>query len=218
MGLPLATGHLDRAAHLRRDDAWLAEAMLDKRSRLLLVDPPGIAVAGEPPALAWIQLDPLEDPDELLFLGLDGDVAVFAIDRRDVNIIDLKAVGGVLPEGHGSVAAQAIGLVGWHRKHKFCGVCGAPTKVGEAGYLRTCTSCGTQHFPRTDPAVIMLVTHGDRALLGRQASWDAGRYSTLAGFVEPGESLEDAVAREVWEEAGVRLGEVRYHSSQPWPF
>jgi NAD+ diphosphatase len=108
----------------------------------------------------------------------------------------------------------------WHARHRFCGVCGAPTESVEAGHVRRCTSpaCGASHFPRTDPAVIMLVHDGDRALLGRQKIWPPGMYSTLAGFVEPGESLEETVAREVFEESGIRVAEVRYHSSQPWPF
>jgi NAD+ diphosphatase len=108
----------------------------------------------------------------------------------------------------------------WHSRHRFCGVCGSPTVSERAGYLRVCTNpaCGTEHFPRTDPAVITLVTHGDAVLLGRQSRWRQGQYSVLAGFVEPGESLEETVVREVLEESGVLVGDVRYHSSQPWPF
>jgi NAD+ diphosphatase len=108
----------------------------------------------------------------------------------------------------------------WHSRHRFCGACGAPTRSEEAGHMRRCTddACKTMHFPRTDPAVIMLVTDGERALLGRNRNFVAGMYSTLAGFVEPGESLEDAVAREVMEETAIRVGTVHYHSSQPWPF
>jgi NAD+ diphosphatase len=108
----------------------------------------------------------------------------------------------------------------WHARHRFCGVCGAATESVEAGHVRRCTNpeCKASHFPRTDPAVIMLVHDGDRALLGRQKVWAPGMYSTLAGFLEPGESLEETVAREVFEESGIRVGEVRYHSSQPWPF
>jgi NAD+ diphosphatase len=108
----------------------------------------------------------------------------------------------------------------WHSRHGFCGVCGSPTLSASAGHVRKCTNpgCGSSHFPRTDPAVIMLAHDGERALLGRQKVWAKGMYSTLAGFVEPGESLEEAVRREVMEETGVAVGEVVYHSSQPWPF
>ena len=109
-------------------------------------------------------------------------------------------------------------MINWHRRNRFCGVCGSATVVSEAGHLRTCPSCGAHHHPRTDPVAIVLVSDGDRALLGRQARWPAGRYSALAGFVEPGESIEQAVAREVREESGIEVAQVRYHSSQPWPF
>jgi NAD+ diphosphatase len=124
------------------------------------------------------------------------------------------------PRGEGSLLAYARGLIYWHGRHRFCGVCGSPTLAFEGGHVRRCTNpaCGSSHFPRTDPAVIMLVTDGDRALVGRQAVWPKGMHSTLAGFVEPGESLEAAVAREVFEEAGIEVDQVRYHSSQPWPF
>jgi NAD+ diphosphatase len=119
------------------------------------------------------------------------------------------------------LCAYARGLLHWHARHGFCGVCGAPTASRSAGHQRVCTngSCGASHFPRTDSAVIMLVHDGaDRCILSRQSHWPPGMHSTLAGFLEPGESLEEAVAREVYEETGVRVGEVRYHSSQPWPF
>jgi NAD+ diphosphatase len=117
-----------------------------------------------------------------------------------------------------SLAVHAVGLSRWHQTHRFCPRCGAETQIGEAGHLRICPSCGTHHFPRTDPAVIMLITDGDRALLGRQPSWPKKRFSTLAGFVEPGESLPDAVRREVLEEVGVEVGDVEFAGSQPWPF
>jgi NAD+ diphosphatase len=125
-----------------------------------------------------------------------------------------------MDRAEGSVLAYARGMIWWHSRHRFCGVCGGPTESAEAGHVRRCldAACATTHFPRTDPAVIMLVTDGERALLGRQKAWPKGQHSTLAGFVEPGECLEDAVAREVCEETGIRVEEVRYHSSQPWPF
>ncbi len=132
----------------------------------------------------------------------------------------MRRVGPLLPRHEGALLAYARGIAYWHERHRFCGVCGAPTQSAEGGHVRRCTgpACGTTHFPRTDPAVIMLVHDGERCLLGRKPGWPAGMHSTLAGFVEPGESLEEAVAREVFEEAGIRVDDVTYHSSQPWPF
>jgi NAD+ diphosphatase len=133
--------------------------------------------------------------------------------------VDLRAVPGQLGGEEASIMAHARGLMHWRTKHGFCGVCGSKCTPKSAGHVMQCTGCQAQHFPRTDPAVIMLVFHGDRALLGHSARFPAANmYSTLAGFVEPGESLEEAVAREVFEESGVRVGKVYYHSSQPWPF
>jgi NAD+ diphosphatase len=133
---------------------------------------------------------------------------------------DLRQFGAHLPRHEGALLALARAMAFWHSRHRFCGVCGAPTRSEEAGHVRRCTAadCATMHFPRTDPAVIMLVTAGDRALLGRNKNFPPGMYSTLAGFVEPGESLEDAVAREVREETAIEVAAVHYHSSQPWPF
>jgi NAD+ diphosphatase len=131
---------------------------------------------------------------------------------------DLRHLAPRLADADAGLLAHAAALLHWRRVSRHCGRCGAATEPREAGHLRHCPRCGLQTHPRTDPVVIMLVTDGDRVLLGRQASWPPGRFSTLAGFVEPGESLESAVAREVLEEADVRVGEVRYVSSQPWPF
>jgi len=133
---------------------------------------------------------------------------------------DLRQLAGRLDRHEGALLAFARAMVFWHSRHRFCGVCGAPTQSEEAGHMRRCTdpACAAMHFPRTDPAVIMLVTDGERALMGRNKNFVPGMYSTLAGFVEPGESLEDAVAREVLEETGIAVGAVHYHSSQPWPF
>jgi NAD+ diphosphatase len=132
---------------------------------------------------------------------------------------DLRQVAGLLPPGEASVLAHARGLMHWRTKHRFCGVCGGVCEPRSAGHAMSCTACNTQHFPRTDPAVIMLVVRGDRCLLGHSQRFpNTTMYSTLAGFVEPGESLEEAVRREVAEESGIKVGHVRYHSSQPWPF
>jgi len=138
-----------------------------------------------------------------------------------VRFADLRQLGARLERREGALLALARAMMFWHSRHRHCGLCGSPTKSEEAGHMRRCTDpgCDAMHFPRTDPAVIMLVTDGDRVLLGRNKNFPApGMYSTLAGFVEPGESLEDAVAREVREETAIEVGAVHYHSSQPWPF
>ena len=165
------------------------------------------------------------------FLGLWEGRPVFAVDCSAAEdplpllpegfgaFTDLRAVAGLLPAGEASVLAHARGLMHWRVRHRFCGVCGGACEPRSAGNAMACTACGAQHFPRTDPAVIMLVTAGRRALLGHSVRFpNSAMYSTLAGFLEPGESLEEAVRREVMEEVGVRVGEVHYHSSQPWPF
>ncbi len=233
-----AFAEIDRAGHLRRDDAWLAARFLDPRSRFVPVWRAQnlVRVGGDAPRAAFLaRHEIVADPVEagIVLLGLDGEAALFALDlsahdepltalrhEAPVEFTDLRRVGMLLDRAEGSILAYARGMLWWHARHRFCGLCGSPTLSVDAGHVRRCsnTACATQHFPRTDPAVIMLVTDGDRALLGRQRSWPAGQHSTLAGFVEPGESLEDAVAREVFEETGIRVGEVRYHSSQPWPF
>ena len=160
-----------------------------------------------------------------------GERAVFGIDISAADdpvpllpdtlgkFVDLRAVGWGVAKPEASILAQARGMLHWRARHRFCGVCGAPCEAKSAGHVMQCTACEAQHFPRTDPAVIMLVTRGDRALLGHSQRFPrANMYSTLAGFVEPGESLEEAVRREVFEESGIRAGAVHYHSSQPWPF
>ena len=131
---------------------------------------------------------------------------------------DARGVAPQLAPGEAGILAQARSLVNWHLRHGFCAVCGARTEVADGGYVRRCPACAAEHFPRTDPVVIMLVRDGEDCLLGRQAHFPAGVYSALAGFVEPGETIEEAVRREVMEEAGIEVGEVDYHSSQPWPF
>jgi NAD+ diphosphatase len=189
---------------------------------------------GAPPRAAFLSRGQIRGEIGLeIFLGQSAGHAFFAIDlsahdaplemiRADepLEFADLRRVGPLVGNHDGALMAYARGILFWHSRHGFCGVCGAPTKPEEAGHVRRCTNpdCNAQHFPRTDPAVIMLVHDGDRCLLGRQKIWPKGMHSTLAGFVEPGESLEDAVAREVFEEAGIRVADVTYHSSQPWPF
>ena len=242
-------GHaFDRAADKRADSDWLAARMTDPRAIVLPVwhdnnlidertEPDGLpslrAVTGDEAAAL------LRDSDPVL-LGLDGDTPYFACDLSDLDLgqarnavgddgeetsfIDLRRVGPILQHGEGALLAYARGMAYWQRRTRFCGVCGASTEGQSAGHVRRCTNsvCAQTHFPRSDPAVIMLVTHdgpdGPRCLLGRQPNWPEGLYSSLAGFVEPGESLEDAVAREVWEEARIKITGARYRASQPWPF
>jgi NAD+ diphosphatase len=147
-------------------------------------------------------------------------IAEASLAQIGVRFADLRQLAGRLERQEGALLAFARAMLFWHSRHRFCGLCGSPTRSEEAGHMRRCTdpACHAMHFPRTDPAVIMLVTDGDRALLGRNKNFVPGMYSTLAGFVEPGESLEDAVAREVREETAIQVSAVHYHSSQPWPF
>ncbi|MSP48868.1 MAG: NAD(+) diphosphatase [Alphaproteobacteria bacterium] len=233
-----AGGGLDRLAHLRTEDGWVERVLGEERARVVAVwQTRNLVVAGDRPEPALLPVEAirpwLDEARTLAVLGESGRSLHLAIDvshwseeeahRRAAGIgewTDLRRVGPLLGREDGSLLAYARGLMWWHARHRFCGVCGSPTDSAEAGHVRRCTdeSCKASHFPRTDPAVIMLVHDGDRALLGRQKVWPPGMYSTLAGFVEPGESLEETVAREVFEESGIRVAEVRYHSSQPWPF
>jgi NAD+ diphosphatase len=210
---------VDRAGTRRIDPEWVAERVADPSSRTLLVTTGGVVVQDE--RLARV---PFDGGDPIL-LGLEGDGrTLFALDLGDgeppagTAAVGLRDAAALLSHGEGGLVAQATGLVNWHRRHPRCSVCGAATEIAEGGYVRRCPVCAAVHHPRTDPVVIMLVVDGKRALLGRQARWPPGRYSALAGFVEPGESLEEAVAREVREEAGVEVRAPRYFGSQPWPF
>jgi NAD+ diphosphatase len=233
-----AGSHLDRAAPLRRDSAALARALADPASRIIPVHQgrsvvrfegkkaSAVALSGEQvAATSWLP----EDVDAVPLLGLADGIAHFALDLSHLeedevrrlapgDFVELRTIGAVLDREEAALLAYARGLLHWHSRHGFCGVCGGETVSRQGGHVRHCPHCGADHFPRTDPAVIMLVTDGDRCLLGHQNAWPEKMYSTLAGFVEPGESLEEAVAREVREEAGIEVDAVDYHSSQPWPF
>jgi len=159
----------------------------------------------------------LADDGDAIFLGVGPDGPVFALEREGVELTGLRDLAVSLAGEQLGTVAYATGLANWARATRFCGICGTATEAREGGHVRVCAK-GHQHHPRTDPVVIMLVTDGDRCLLGRQSAWPAGRYSALAGFVEPGERLEDAVVREVLEESGIVVDDVRYLESQPWPF
>ena len=175
-----------------------------------------LGVIEERPHFA-LDLSHVETPLETL---ASPALAASGIPADGSRFADLRQLAGGLARPEGALLALARAMLHWHQRHRFCGVCGSPTSSEEAGHMRLCTNadCKTMHFPRTDPAVIMLVSDGERALLGRNKNFPPGMYSTLAGFVEPGESLEDAVAREVREETAIEVKSVAYHSSQPWPF
>jgi len=236
--------YLERAAPLRADPAWFDGALADAKSRVVPVwnsrsliadsDPPGVAtpsVASPRAALLDLAQIPAErrNSNELILLGRFNDASFFAyeIESADPPALpagtrfeDLRLVALLLPADEAGVLGYARAMITWRRRHRYCGTCGARTQAAKGGHVLVCTNpaCRHEQFPRIDPAIIVLVSDAERALLGRQAAWPTGRYSTIAGFVEPGESLEDAVAREVLEETGVKVDQIEYHSSQPWPF
>ncbi|MEJ2172311.1 MAG: NAD(+) diphosphatase [Woeseiaceae bacterium] len=227
-----AGAFVDRSGERRKDPDWLAQAVSSADSRFVPVWGERCLVGGDPQHAVLLQRSQVEafvDDQELIFLGLfrDQPAFAFAIDRsipapfEDFGEFhDLRHLGTVLPADEANLVAHARALVLWHASQVFCGLCRSAARPQAGGNSRICTNSDCQHviFPRVDPAIIVLVASGDRCLLGRQANWPEGRYSTIAGFVEPGESLEDAVRREVYEETNVRVGAVHYHSSQPWPF
>ncbi len=231
---------LDRAGDGRRRHAeWLAEQRAHPAARALVAGDRGLLVRDG--RLRLVPLAGLNGAEPIL-LGLDEQGPVYAYDEDPLHDglppligaggvrgeppagsggerVALRAAAATLSREDGGLAAYACALLNWHRRHRFCANCAHDTDLVEGGLTRSCPRCGAEHHPRTDPVVIMLVTDGsDRLLLGRQAAWPTGRYSALAGFVEPGESLEEAVAREVLEETSVRVGRPRYIASQPWPF
>jgi len=229
---------LDRADGRRTDGPWIEQRLADPSSLWVPVwrartlfrgleegKPEAVFLTGEAAAALRMAGGPWA------FLGLQDDTATFAVDVSAVDdplpllsgalarFEDLRMIGPGLAAPEAAILAHARGLMHWRGRHGFCGVCGGACEPRSAGHAMACTVCGAQHFPRTDPAVIMLVHRGDRVLLGHSQRFPkSNMYSTLAGFVEPGESLEEAVAREVFEESAIRVGNVRYHSSQPWPF
>jgi NAD+ diphosphatase len=223
--LALSRGTVDRAGHHRTDTEWLTTRWKDEASRAFIVSDGQVVVEGDPPALTLVAPAALPDvaPEDRWFLGLDeDDIAVFAMpgDLPDIaERANLRQVGALLPDRDAGLMTTAVALAAWHATHTHCPRCGAPTTIAEAGMVRVCTVDESLHYPRVDPAVIMtVIDDDDRLLLGHQARWPARRFSTLAGFVEPGESLEQAVAREVHEETGVVVDSATYLGSQPWPF
>ena len=226
--------YLDRSGHLRQDPEWFAAALADERSRAIPVwNSRNLIAEGDAPRAVFLALSsvPLErrNSTDLILLGRLGDTNFFTYEVESVEapslahgsrFEDLRMAASLLPIDEAGLLGYARALVSWRRRHRFCGLCGAKTIPAKSGHVLVCSdpACRHEQFPRIDPAIIVLVSDGERALLGRQASWPVGRYSTIAGFVEPGESLEDAVAREVLEETGVAVDRIEYHSSQPWPF
>jgi NAD+ diphosphatase len=223
---------LDRAAHRRRDAAWIAAALETEEARLIPLwqHRPFVTEADGEVALGWLgaharaRIAPQDAPT--LFLGVDAQSAPhFAVHVPDAAPLadlgrfdDLRALGPRLSRDDLAIIAPAKAVFEWHVRNGYCANCGAPTMIVEAGWRRDCAICSAQHFPRVDPVCIMLPVRGERCLLGRQRSWPRGMHSALAGFIEPGEPIEEAVARETLEEAGLVVREVRLHSTQPWPF
>jgi NAD+ diphosphatase len=226
--------YLDRRSDLRDQQDWLARAGRDPAARFVPVwQSRNLFLRGEVPGAVLLAADHVvvqaAAAENLVFLGLYREQACFLLELEgdappDVDpqgeFRELRFLGALLPQDEAGLLAYARALTLWRQRHRYCGVCGASTRGARAGHVLVCSNegCRAEQFPRIDPAIIVLVTDGERALLGRQSSWPAGRYSTIAGFVEPGESLEDAVAREVREETGVAVYDIQYHSSQPWPF
>lgn len=232
--IAFAGNPLDRDERHRRDAARLATSLRDAATRILPVWKLAPLVhEGAETRLAWATPAILEGHagPEPVFLGVADGRAHFAVDLSAhadplgefgwagaAGFPDLRATVGLLPPGEGGIAAQARHILDWHARHGFCPGCGARTRAKDGGWSRVCPACDSEHFPRTDPVAIMLVTDGERCLLGRQAGWPMPMMSALAGYVEAGETIEEAVRREVREEAGVQVGAVRYVASQPWPF
>ncbi len=230
---------LDRAGNQRQNNAWLASLRSGPHARVLplwKLQPLLVAADGSERSLRLAFVDGATasglggDGSIEVFLGLRGEQAFFA---RDISAVedpvagklldagefrDARAASALLSADESAILAQAKSLIDWHNRHGFCPNCGRRTAPADGGYRRNCGNCRAEHFPRTDPAVIMLATRGSQCLLGRNRRFASGFYSTLAGFVEPGETIEEAVAREILEEAGLHINRIRYFASQPWPF
>jgi NAD+ diphosphatase len=237
--IPFSGSPLNRASEKRIDSNWIESKRRDPSSLVLPMRRLEPFLLGEEKSDPPIELGLMrtEIADSLasaeapcIFLGLDGDTAVFALDvtnADDAQIArlaglghfrDARVAGQMVSPEHAAIIAQAKAMIDWHQRHGFCPGCGAPTKMMDAGYRRLCGKCNAEHFPRVDPVVIMLATHGDACLVGRGKQFPPGMFSALAGFVEPGETIEEAVRRELMEEASVKVGEVTYYATQPWPF
>jgi NAD+ diphosphatase len=236
--IPFTGNRLDRASDRRTDTAWIAARKGDPQSLfcpLWKLQPLVIGGDDGPWEAAYFRpglCETLAAADApCVFLGLDETRAIFALDisaapnPEDEGALaglgrfrDMRTAAQQLPAGDAAILGQAKALIDWHQRHGFCPRCGAATVLMDAGHRRLCGSCGAEHFPRTDPVVIMLALDGERCLVGRGRQFPRGMFSALAGFIEPGETIEEAVRREIFEETAIRTGEVRYHTTQPWPF
>jgi NAD+ diphosphatase len=226
---------LDRAFRQRRDRAWLDEQLESEDSRFLPFWRLNVLVkTSTPRGLGWGRSEMRENKarnSEIVLLGIGDGVAHFALDVSGLEkpeselgltglarFEEVRTVAAQLSPEECAIVAHGRALIDWHARHRFCAVCGSKTAATQGGLVRECDDCDAEHFPRTDPVVIMLVSAEDSCLLGRQTGWPEGMYSALAGFIDQGETIEEAVRREVSEESGVRVGPVRYFASQPWPF
>ena len=228
--LPFTGAQLDRADELRADPGRVAATAKSSEARLVAAGLGDVALESGKPRLLRVPADGRLDPSTAILLGLEAGVPLFGVDLEALGESErgellagarratLREAGMELSRPEGGLAAYASALLNWHRTHRFCANCGARTVIVDAGLERRCESCGAHHFPRTDPVVIMLVEHEDRILMGSRSGAPEGRYSVLAGFVSPGETPEDAVIREVWEEARIDVHDPAYVAAQPWPF
>ena len=238
--IPFSGNPLNRASEKRTDAKWIDIRRHDAASLIFPMWRLQPFILGSEKAAPPLELGLVrpEVADELglddaisIFLGLDGDRAMFALDISEISnptktgplaglghFRDARVAGSMVSMRDAALIAQAKALIDWHQRHGFCPKCGTPTKLMDAGYRRLCDSCKSEHFPRVDPVVIMLATHGEACLVGRGKIFPQGMFSALAGFIEPGETIEEAVRRELMEEASVRVDEVTYYATQPWPF
>lgn len=225
MALAFAGNPLTRLEQYRRDETWIRARQQATNSRFLLFS--DLRPLMRDGALQWIGPDALPPGHRFCaFLGLEGDAACFCVDANGAGapdggeFVEARAAAAILDPENSAIMGQGRSLIDWHARHGFCAVCGAPSHAIRGGAARRCSrpSCNAEHYPRVDPVVIMLVTRGDKCLMGRQPTFPPGMYSALAGFMEPGETIEEAVRREVMEEAGLAVRDVAYALSQPWPF
>ena len=238
--IPFTGNPLDRASEKRGDAGWIDAKRRDPSTLILPMWRLQPFIRGPENAAAPLELalmrpgmaEQLAGPDApFVFLGLEGRNAMFALDVSAAadpatvgplaglgHFRDARDAARIMDERDTAILGQAKAMIDWHRRHRFCANCGQPTEVSDAGYKRSCPACKAEHFPRTDPVVIMLVTDGDECLVGRGKMFPPGMFSALAGFIEPGETIEEAVRREIMEETGVKTGEVTYFTTQPWPF
>jgi NAD+ diphosphatase len=238
--IPFAGNPLNRASEKRLETNWIESRLHDPSSLIFpmwRLEPFLLGPENSAPPIQLGLLKPgltdalAADGAPCIFLGLDGDRAVFALDISAADnpakegplaglgfFRDARAAGQMVSIKEAAIIAQAKALIDWHQRHGFCPKCGAPTRLMDAGYRRLCDKCNSEHFPRVDPVVIMLATNGDACLVGRGKLFPQGMFSALAGFIEPGETIEEAVRRELMEEASVKVGEVSYWATQPWPF